>query len=175
MLQRRVTYLGAWLCEQLRCDLNIRLASLSCHCARPRSHPLAPWLLQGEANEGSLEVLVSPDFVQRYGGNSSGAGGGAGAGAGSSSGSARGGAGGGDEDSFGASQAGGGGFTQAAARAAASLSSMQEVATLSGGEKSVSTLHLLTSIAKHCNLPFRAHDEVRPASTPTLLCAIMMS
>lgn len=30
---------------------------------------------------------------------------------------------------------------------------------LSGGEKSTTTLQLLASIARHCNLPFRAHDE----------------
>jgi structural maintenance of chromosomes protein 6 len=40
-----------------------------------------------------------------------------------------------------------------------SLIPMQDVATLSGGEKSVSTLHLLSAIMKFAALPFRAIDE----------------
>lgn len=121
------------------------------------------------ADEGLLNVFVSPDFLQRYrGGGRGGSSGDSGPGAGSSSGSARGGAGGPNDDfesAAAASQAGGGGFTQAAASDAVAEAALQDVATLSGGEKSVSTLHLLASIAQHCNLPFRAHDEVRSAGS----------
>lgn len=50
--------------------------------------------------------------------------------------------------------AGAGDFSQRVDRGA-----LQDAATLSGGEKSVSTLNLLSSIAKFCNLPLRAIDE----------------
>lgn len=110
-------------------------------------------------NKGEMRPKVAPDAVQRFGAagrQGGGAGAGAGAGTGSSSASA------GFSSSYAAaSQAGGGGFTQAAAVSAASKAALQDAAMLSGGEKSTTTLQLLASIARHCNLPFRAHDEVR--------------
>ena len=58
-----------------------------------------------------------------------------------------------------ASQAPAGDFTQHDARADIMRARLQDAATLSGGEKSVSTLTLLSSIAKYAALPLRAIDE----------------
>jgi hypothetical protein len=89
-------------------------------------------------DEGELRVLVAADMGQRF----------------ASQRPLR-------DSELAASQAGGGAATQAHAahddQALASM--MQDSASLSGGEKSVSTLALLSAIAAMCALPFRAIDE----------------
>jgi len=89
-------------------------------------------------DEGELRVLVAADMSQRF----------------ASQRPLR-------DSELAASQAGGGAATQAHAahddQALAGM--MQDSASLSGGEKSVSTLALLSAIAAMCALPFRAIDE----------------